>query len=248
MQTADCEEPSDLADDTQGAMVSTLFGKNDRIFEDFRQTWCEARNVQRANRVYKSGHTVEFYVAETMLFGQPAIIKKRTDAAEDDDWSVEHTAECAMFDWRAGPTPKPVDFPRPASIDTPEAPTYCTTCDDSGEIPERDCYSADGMEILNTEWSRCEECPECEHCGLLMRESPGAGAEIYEGEWVCSPRCAALWIGVSKTLASCTYDGIHTATGLLIDHDDSPPATRLCILRAISLMAQSMAQAIEVTS
>lgn len=124
--------------------------------------------------------------------------------------------------------------------------TYCTVCDDSGEIALRDVYSANRLSICDVETEICEACPRCRHCGTLMRDSLGCCAEIYEGDWACSPECAALMISGEPVLEAIEFQDVLKAAELLSCHtteSETPAEFDLleCLTRAIAIMAKEAA-------
>ena len=129
-------------------------------------------------------------------------------------------------------------------------PTYCTVCDDSGEIALRDVYSADRFEICDTVTENCNACPRCDHCDRLIRDSLGKCGQIYEGNWACSPECAALMISGEPVLEAIEFSDVIKAAELLSDHtEDRGGAVNfdelICITRAIDIMAKHAASNLE---
>lgn len=126
-------------------------------------------------------------------------------------------------------------------------PTYCTVCDDSGEITLRDVYSANRLSICDVETENCAACPRCLHCDTLMRDSLGCCAEIYEGDWACSPECAALMISGEPVLEAIEFQDVLKTAELLSCHtteSETPAGLELieCLTRAIALMSKAAAE------
>lgn len=128
--------------------------------------------------------------------------------------------------------------------------TYCLVCEDSGEIALKDVYSKDRFEICDTVTELCAACPRCDHCDALMRDSLGKCGQIYEGDWACSPECAALMISGEPVLEAIEFSDVIRAAELLSDHtsDGGVPSNfpeLICITRAIELMAKYAASNLE---